>query len=775
MLPNPTQPRIRLHWLLFPILLAILCTSCQNNQPSQSAVSPPDPGQPPVYFTTLKVDSILVFPLSDSLNYFSHGFIFSPFEKNKIWVTPSGKEAFELDLQTGRKTLFSVKFGHTFFSKNIHPNHIFIDPFDPAACWFMHPYVGETGVFRYDQSKAQGQFFGDWPPHLDVYTLSFTQNYVWIGTNKGLWAYDRHTGKVRIIDYAPEDAVRSIGVTKGDVVVVNEHYRYNPEARCWDTLSDSDDRGQVTPTNREDNGRELPPNLPLINESYAVGFAPREIWHLNSLYWFSSGYSDALYKYYRPVVRNYVASLRADSDHLYVLYPDKFLIVNKAYLQKTRTGDPNLLIRIKQFHRMADSLMLKGSGTWSAWEAKIAYLEAQFHAEKDSIFRDMLNKYRSDFPIPYDAAGLHSLLSVPNLDTLIADQAYLRLLRIYVEQGSLKQANQLAKECLQKMPKPGFLKTYSSSLSALDRCIQQLDSIKNTQTQEDERLWANAQVLEQFCGHQEFKINEASCYDAWLADSVYHVLVLRFPKSSRADDAGFRLTELRFSCKEGDDEDPEEVLAWKKFLKKHPDSKHRPEALCNMASAFGHTTADLRQGLKWVEEAEKLRPELFVKGKPESRLWMKEEFQRSLDFAELNFSIQIKKNIVRKNEPVQVVFSLKNLSTRDIKIQGQINHRFPNFNIEAMPEGTGTNCFMSVPFIESPTPPRHDDSDFGDIHIAPGKTYSETWDITQTAFKRRSFYLGHYAFDRPGAYLLKAFWMHFDDEKITEPVRLIVE
>jgi len=46
---------------------------------------------------------------------------------------------------------------------------------------------------------------------------------------------------------------------------------------------------------------------------------------------------------------------------------------------------------------------------------------------------------------------------------------------------------------------------------------------------------------------------------------------------------------------------------------------------------------DLYQGLKWISEAEKLRPDLFLNDKGDQLIWIKESFQRDLDWLELEF------------------------------------------------------------------------------------------------------------------------------------------
>ena len=124
-----------------------------------------------------------------------HEFIFSPFEKNKVWVMYQVDESFELDLESGQQTSFSQKFGQDFFKKWYQKTaNIIPDPQDTSVCWFFN---NGGGVFRYDYASHQGQLFNIANGQRSILCLSFYAGQVFIGTSNGLWWYERSTGQCR--------------------------------------------------------------------------------------------------------------------------------------------------------------------------------------------------------------------------------------------------------------------------------------------------------------------------------------------------------------------------------------------------------------------------------------------------------------------------------------------------------------------------------------------------------------------------------------------------
>jgi hypothetical protein len=754
-----------------PIIFSLfLVVGCQNNNKSlaqQSDTATTAPAATPAYYTDIKIDSILAIPLGKPMYCYQQGFIFSPFDKHKVWVCPENEKAFELDLDNGRKISFSEKFGSPMFARPMRASEIYCDAFDPKVCWFLSFH---EGVFRFNQAKGNGQFFDVRTPRNAVSTLCFSKDYVWIGTSGGLWCYDRYTGTCRAVDNSPETWISQIQVMPdGKVAVIGDGvpYTYDPEARCWTKQADCSDASYAGEPNPLDNLY-----LPSLGGNYATATAPGETWFCNANYWFVRPNAGTEFQTFRPVLSVPVTSMLADSDNLYLLLHDNFLIVNKKYLYQHQAGDPHLYQKIEYLRRLADSLHLNVQESWSERKAKIAVLNTYFPGETDPYLLSEINRYADLFTLPDDEKNLLDLLSKPDADTVVWSKAYVYLMRHYVQAGALRQAAALENTCQKTHDNlRGFQET-RPKMAAIEFTLRQLDSIDRSGPAEDERLWRYGIALQGFCVNQQF-ISSEVCYSYWLADSLFRQLSNLYPQSAWADDAAYQLI-MNSQCNEGEDgsNHPEIVKAWKKFLRQYPDTDKRPEVLCDMTWALDRSPADLRQGLQWLAEAEQLRPDWFLKHHQGIKL----DFQRQLDAFELNFTLQLKKTSVRVGEPVEVVFSLQNTATAPKKLQGFVDARFPNFSLEVTPETTEGSCVMPVTYLESQTSAHPQAEKFYGKKIIKGRqAYLETWDITQTAHKINNPNIGRFVFDRPGVYILKAHSDFWYLEKTSEGVRLEVQ
>jgi hypothetical protein len=322
-----------------------------------------------------------------------------------------------------------------------------------------------------------------------------------------------------------------------------------------------------------------------------------------------------------------------------------------------------------------------------------------------------------------------------------------------------------------------FFKRNNNGFGILENSLRQLDSIDRVQQPADEKQWAKGQAMEWFCTHQTFSSSEV-CYNYWLADSIYRLLIKQYPESDKADNAAYELL-LHGRCYEGEDgsDHPEAVPGWRKFLQRYPNSELRADALCELCwvMASRENVKNLREGLKLLAEAERLRPALS-KDRESNQQWMKREIQRWLNWQELTFSIQLLKSTVKSGEPVQLQFMVTNTGIDTKKIRGFIDPAYPNFALEIRPEGDPATCMRTVPYLESKvsTHPT-DEKKYGDRSLAPGKTYTETWDITKTAIKYNYPNVGRFVFDQPGVYIIKASWLLWEEPKSAEVVRLVVE
>lgn len=772
--PKFSIPRLFKHLIRLQIALGLTLFACQNNGRQTGGAQPAiSPDLPPVHWIDLKIDSMLAVPLRGKYAYFEPGFMFSPFEKDRVWICPEDSEAFEIELKTGGKTRFADKFKHPFFEKPLRVNRVYPDAFDPEVCWF---FDFSHGVFRFDRSRQAGAFF-EIPEDQNFTSAAFSGNYAWIGTTKALWNYDRHSGKFRAVEYSPEMSIGSIKVLAQDKVGVlghptaDEPYTYDPTSGCWEKWVGGEKSRTETAS-----GFSPIPGIPFVGSNYKTAMAPTEMWSCNDTYCFSCPHNQPKVYPFRPPLAAEVHSLLVDSDNLYLLYADTFLIVSKTYLSKSRAGDPLLFQKLARLKALDDSLQLFQPDPWPVRKAKLEYLEKQFPGETDPYISAHFHQVAQIFSLPQQEDSLRVLLSAPGTDTLVWNRAFAALYETFIHNGKLRPALALFRAFERKPSAMVLLKRFQKDLPIVQTALHQLDSIDQAQPSEDENLWAKGKTMEWFCSNYPGFSNEASCYNYALADSIFRRLLHRFPQSSRADDADHALI-IHGICNEGEDgsNHPEEVAAWKKFLQKYPDTEFKAGVLCAMAWALGRELPDLYQGRQWIAEAEKLRPDLFSQENQMNCLGIKAEFQERLDWMELQFRIRLKKDQVRAGAPVFLEFSVNNTSRERKTLKGFTDKRYPNFSLTITPSDGDQSCIRPVAYIESATSAYGKESAYGERTLEAGKTYVETWDITKTAHKVNAPFLGAFVFDRPGTYLIKAKWRFGLEEKEAEAVRLVVE
>ncbi len=229
---NTTRPI----WVaISAVFLCLVCSiGCQNIDTTKS-IPIPYLGKPLVHYTDIKVDSFVAYPLGENVYFHGQGYVFSPYERNKVWFTPENNaaynEAFEIDLITGQKLLFSEKFNHQFFKKSMRFDGILQDSIDKNVCWFLNFH---EGVFRYDFAARTGQLLDMASKRNAITTAAFSKNHVWIGTSSGLWGYDRHTGAFRAVDDSPEVWTRMIQIMPDGKLNIDGIYTYDPASNCWE-------------------------------------------------------------------------------------------------------------------------------------------------------------------------------------------------------------------------------------------------------------------------------------------------------------------------------------------------------------------------------------------------------------------------------------------------------------------------------------------------------------------------------------------------------------
>ncbi len=831
---------------LLIILASMFTPACHRDQPqvysSASAAIPVfgdhiDYKEPASFqYFTNTVDTFLQYHFSKE-NKTPIRFRFSPFELNKVWIECYYSGSMELDLGTGQLISLAQKFNHPFFEKQLHTQNIFPDSFHSTSCWFIDY---QQGAICYDFADKTLQYFS-----LNAFAgsrpsiLLFDSEHVWIGTDQGLWVYERKSRSIYLVENSPKEFISQLKIDKNGKIYAGQ-YVYNPNAGCWEVPINFFDQYTVKPDPiyqydeftlfaynhgatlyvRRPDGQVLStpeylhgqyPNgksfvfpysgaifhgtlsvefpyfwcnstdeiglfdiqtlklryqhlgLPRVNGTfdYSIAFAPEEIWYCNNYYWFALRKKDGVIHIYRPPVPDHPAFMQVDGKYVYLLTQKGFSIWNKKYLAKAHPGDPALFEKIQRFQFMMDSLSFYGTGDWQERLQKIAFVKRAFKEETDRYILQNIQAWEASVS-PASEEELRKLLQYRDLQPSTIASAYRSVIGSVVPSGNLRLGLRLYREFEAKHLPVEEQSYHNNRIIILDTTLQRLDSIDRSPLKADEKFWMKGQIMQNFCINFGLE-GAASCYDFSLSDSIYRQLIKKFPTSSLADDAEYKLN-LNCFCHEGSDgsDSPEEVIMWNGFIRKYPESEWVPYALANMAWALGRSPKDLQKGLTWLQQARALRPDLFVGTEPRGELYYTwSEFSSQMQYNDLQLSATLLEDTVSTNDPVILSFTLKNTGAVPIDLYGIFRESIPNFIVQISLETPNPACVRPVGFEgDVRNAMLNNASLYSNKTLAPGQSYTEKWDLTVLARREAgNTRLGRFVFDQPGNYTVEA-WTH---------------
>jgi tetratricopeptide (TPR) repeat protein len=242
-------------------------------------------------------------------------------------------------------------------------------------------------------------------------------------------------------------------------------------------------------------------------------------------------------------------------------------------------------------------------------------------------------------------------------------------------------------------------------------------------------------------------------------------LLRKYPSSPWADNAEY----LMFSYEEGSSHEGgdtgyniEANEAYKKFIKRYPDSELIPEIYLRIAGLYFDYGTGQEDRKKYLEAA-KVYTDKFYKEYPGHALTSEADqflsyLDDELDKLHWSLTIQAGKTTYAKNEPVLITYTLRNGAPRPKTIKMYADTSYSNFSqyvtfspIEAVNEGR---------YVMIEIYPQKLSSEMKEVIIQSGQTYTETKDMTKWV-KAESFgNQGYYIMEQPGEYLVKAFFRY---------------
>lgn len=754
------------HPICLTFLLALpFLTSC-NGAPATSH-SPVSSPTKPHFITSFKTDSFATFQFEKNYYFYENGFVFSPYDSKKIWLTPENHAAFELDLETGAKQPLATRFNHAFFNERFRANGIQPDSLHRNLCWFLSSY---KGVYCHDESKGSGQFYDVAANRRAISAIAFSKDKVWIGTSEGLWYIDRKSGQYGAVDHTPNSWVYKIVITSDGKIHIGNGFAYDPAVNCWENNAIQPWRDESTFNQMNYRFTQYLPNH--TGSGYRVCFAGGHVWQFGQDYWFTQQPDAAEPTNLQPLFKKRIQSLSGDDRYLFVFTDSLLAIVNQKYLLTKCLGDQHLFTRIRRLNWLEDSLQLNKSDQWLERQAKMNYIAQLFSGEKDAYLLWKIQYYRGVFSLPQDEKSLATWIKQPGLDENTIKTACGNVVSNLIHQGEWQKAVELA----DKFNVQSALNRHNPSkggnmLDYFREAVKEFNRIKNSDAAEDEKSWLIAErILKTSLESQYFNSGGCGGTDLNLAFKAYNKFLKHYPKSSRADDVEFQIASLSSSWNEGD----VERSVWEAFLKKYPNSNCQAEAKIRLANCFYNgNVAEVKRGLTLFAEAEKASPQIFSGKNGEFYNEWRGHLEKRLEELLLEFSISLKKDRVKTGEPVEITFSLLNKHTKTQTIPQFAKKDVPNFFIEVAVESDGTeSCLNNPQFYDFNDRSVVDDPNtYHDVLLKPQKYYTETWDITKMARKHHQYLPGRYTFDRPGVYVITA----YHGEKQAGPLKFTVE
>lgn len=765
----------------------------------------------PDFKTSLTPDSFIII----SLKGISVGkFAFPPTDKDKIWITEADRPN-EIDLKTGSVTPLSQKLG-AWCDKRILANDWASDPYDSVQIWFAQFHAGvqrwnrqtgqtthfpeaqpatcfafqpkvvwigtAKGLWRYDRATqtttAEPNF-----PSIWVSRLSMKQDSLFVnGQHCFLPSESRY--EERLVPWA-DDFCRRFDYSvyqHGHTLLSGEgdngervNFIWTKAGHLFKFGNEFVVRWSVALKN-EVWARDAWGNVKSLNlttgEMRSYGQPPThrpEPFAANQHYVFCHANGDwvVLNKQtgeFRVIAQGNTPSPRhmeIDDRNLYLLYNEQFKIINIEWLVSRAASSEQYaqgeawyndiqtecqMSNYRQFYPALaryDSLTAKygNSGDdridrclWSAWQYVVDNLERSRTDTIALVTKDMANGRFSRLQQRSLAAGLF---------------------RHYGREAQLKKAQRWGQRyiALLDSSEVDLGRYVERSLKAVQRAAFQFDSLDRYTLLPDARLFAEAEILLEYCYNSLFFEGNV-CYDIRLATSKWEQIIKKYPQSTWADNAEFQLLEhLCYGC--GGGPGPEEIRRYAAILNRHPDSELRPQIW--MMLAAWHLPSD-QYDFEWQEKTPSLqgakRAEQYLDSikiafpeqtKEERFKALQDEIGHVRERYTWKITAAPEKTEVRPGEPVRVVVSFKNngRDSRQLSLwqQGYCMLSFdPTYLSQQGCEA------VRAPFFEVEKPSVVDKN----VTVKPGQTHREVVEISKLVNKRGQF--GRFDFSKKGTY-----------------------
>ncbi len=798
---------------LYPLILLFICCSPKSTLDQKE--------EKIVMFSTFNSEGILDTTFSNQKNVviFQNDtikiadFTFAPFDSTLIWTFGHSGDSYELNLIDSTWTSLNYRFGK--YSMGLRKEAIFIDPFTQNI-WVCNFH---RGIYVYNLSGEKGHEYKMIRP---VSHIKFSDKHVFIGTWEGLYTVNRKS--MEAIRSLPEINVRDIQILSKNVLSINEKYEYDFEhnkilttkygREILETRSIND--VQIIFYKQVDYET---PNVTIKKDGkdksfYIHSSDINSVIIENDLIWLLDGdirrglirynfEDDSLNTIENKDQRRYhqmangpeymwfwdrknllifdkktfelkiISPPLADDFHEISIFDDKVFLNTWHSIQVFRKDhlielgeDPNSLINSeKKFIEYLDSLgYYKGKASFQQSYESYKQVKKLFEKSSNARITSRLSNMKTNLSavILYDTKEILDLMEYMRDsvdDNEIRSRFYLNSITTQNYQGNVVTVLTLDSLLQSEFPESRseyHIKRMQRTKDAYD----QLQSIKNEDLNEDERLWKVGNVyfeLFRYVGQE----TEASSINMSYPFSYYDSLLKQYPNSSLADDAEFAVLKYtEGSSHEGGDYsyNSEAIKLYEDFLKSYPSTNLKPNILYEFVilrrEGYTHNFTDyIQEALGYLDTLQQDYPKFYLKKDGDK---LRSEFNDLLSKNLWSFSIESNKTEYKLGEDVMITFNLKNTDTKSKAISISKDSNVPSFALGVEwfpldPHDSGYN------YIETEKNPNGYDVQFQDSLINQNSSYCEEWNITKSARNSFRYSPGYFRLTKEGRYRLRAY------------------
>ncbi len=667
--------------------------------------------------------------------------MFSPLGHNdKIW-TINTTRPHELDLITGEWSPLSIKFGNV-FKRQVREDGIWKDE-----------HSGETyiscfhdGLIRYYPDIDTFEFLRIHP----VTAFYPRKKNIVLGTANGLYFLNRNDNNLTVAGNFPLDIwVNSIHELNNDTLIVNYKYYYHITTTAFGEKNISKPKSEER-ANYNYISREVKSKLPTLSGGFREFNSDSISWYYREGELFFSKNKNIFYTF-PEFPEGYVRHMLEDTDYLYTLFNNQFVIFNKEYI-----FEKSIIHEVSNYQELRKELLQKRDDLYQSeipFDKYLASSIALYKDEKYSGYSD-LNNILQNIPKSFEYYSYKQ--GVENLNSILENDTIPEMFKYSIIKGICRKYTTSAKLDSALIYFNLITELYPSNK---DECIDYsfpcitkthsfLDSLRNENVPTDKFMFFEAKAKENMI-HCSCWFGD-SYYNYSIVEERYQELLTTHPNSEYADDAEFWLINYQNYGDEEGGYPLNEIPRIRQFTSKYPNSNLIPELLMNIAYSYSiEYSENIEQRIKNIDKGIKELKGLKINYQLDSIELVNVEktlkqFEHQENELTYNIAIVPLKSDYKMNEEIEIEVTLSNNSSIPKTLKLFQNDSYVSFGIHPNKKA------KFIPIAES-------DSIMKDFIILRDEPLKQNIKLNKLARHWDGGKLGRFSFEEEGLYYLTCF------------------